>query len=91
MIIALNAPHPVFITGGTQDLWADPKGEFLAEVNAGPVYRLFGKKGLSISDGPPVDTPLISGDLGFYFHTGGHAILASDWSTFLRFADKYLK
>jgi len=91
MIIALNAPHPVFITGGTQDLWADPKGEFLAEVNAGPVYRLFGKKGLGISDGPPVDTPLISGDLGFYFHTGGHAILASDWSTFLRFADKYLK
>ena len=32
MLIALSAPRPVFITGGTTDQWSDPKGEFLAEV-----------------------------------------------------------
>ena len=90
-IIALNAPHPVFIGGGTGDQWSDPRGEFLAEVAAGPVYRLVGKQGLDVTNGPPLDTPLLTGDLGFHYHTGGHTITASDWKAFLDFADKYLK
>ncbi len=91
MLIALNAPHPVFITGGTQDQWSDPRGEFLAEVAAGTVYRLVGKKDLGTNEGPPLDTPLITGDLGFHYHTGGHMITASDWNAFLNFAGKYLQ
>ncbi len=90
-LIALNAPHPVFITGGTKDQWADPRGEFLAEVAAGPVYRLLGLKDLGTTNFPPVDTPLITGDLGFNYHTGPHEITPSDWNAFLDFADKYLK
>ena len=90
-IIALNAPHPVFIGGGTQDQWADPHGEFLAAVAAGPVYRLVGKKDLGATTGPEIDHPYITGDLGFHYHTGGHAITASDWNAFLDFADKYFK
>jgi hypothetical protein len=91
MVIALNAPRPVFVTGGTQDQWADPHGEFLAQVAAGPVYRLLGRKGLGVSKLPPLDTPLTSGDLGFHYHTGGHTITTADWKAFLDFADKYLK
>jgi hypothetical protein len=91
MIIALNAPHPVFIGGGTQDQWADPRGEFLGEVAAGPVYRLVGKRDLGTTNGPPIDTPIITGDLGFHYHTGGHTITASDWNAFLDFVDKYFK
>jgi len=91
LLIALNAPHPVFITGGSQDQWADPRGEFLAEVAAGPVYRLLGRQDLGTTEEPPLDTPLIAGDLGFHYHTGGHAITAADWNAFLDFADKYLK
>jgi hypothetical protein len=91
MLIALNAPHPVFIGGGTQDQWADPRGEFLGAVAAGPVYRLAGRQDLGTTNGPPIDTPVISGDLGFHYHTGGHTITASDWTAFLDFADKYFK
>jgi hypothetical protein len=91
MLIALCAPRPVFITGGTKDQWADPKGEFLAEVAAGPVYRLLGKADLGTRDLPPLDTPLIEGDLGFHYHTGGHTITASDWNAFLTFASRHLK
>jgi hypothetical protein len=90
LLIALNAPRPVFITGGTQDQWADPNGMFLAEVAAGPVYRLLGKKDLGANE-MPLDTPLITGDLGFLYHTGGHSITATDWKTFLDFADRHLK
>jgi hypothetical protein len=91
MVIALNAPRPVFITGGTQDQWADPHGEFLSEVAAGPVYRLLGKKDVGATTLPPLDTPLITGDLGFHYHTGGHTITPADWNAFLDFADKHLK
>ena len=91
LLIALNAPHPVFITGGTQDQWADPNGMFLAQVAAGPVYRLLGKKDLGTTELPPLDTPLIEGDLGFLYHTGPHSITPNDWKTFLDFTDRHLK
>ncbi len=90
-IIALNAPHPVFIGGGTQDQWSDPHGEFLGAVAAGPVYRLVGKQDLGATTGPEIDHPYITGDLGFHYHNGGHTISASDWNAFLDFADKYFK
>ena len=90
MVIALNAPHPVFIGGGTTDQWSDPRGEFLAEVAAGPVYRLVGKADLGSSD-LRVEAPYITGDLGFHYHDGGHTISPSDWKVFLEFTDKYFQ
>lgn len=91
MLIALSAPRPVFVTGGTQDQWADPQGEFLALVAAGPVYRLLGRRDVGAVAQPPLDTPLISGDLGFHYHTGGHTITPADWRAFLEFADRTLR
>jgi hypothetical protein len=89
MLIALSAPRPVFTTGGTADQWADPVGEFLAEVAAGPVYRLLGRKDLGVTELPPLDSPLTKGDLGWHYHTGGHAATEADWSAFLQFLAKY--
>jgi hypothetical protein len=89
MLIALSAPRPVFITGGTADQWADPVGEFLAGVAAGPVYRLLGKTDLGTTQIPPLDTPLTKGDIGWHYHTGGHAATPADWKAFLEFAGKY--
>ncbi len=91
MLIALSAPRPVFITGGTTDQWSDPKGEFLAAAAAGPVYRLLGKKDLGVIELPPLDTPIITGDLGWVYHTGGHTVSAPDWTAFLNFLGKYFK
>src|SRR6185436_12868977 len=68
MLIALSAPRPVFITGGTTDQWSDPKGEFLAEVAAGPAYRLLGKQDLGVSQFPSPDSPIVGGELAFNYH-----------------------
>jgi hypothetical protein len=62
---------------------------FLAEVSAGPVYRLLGKKDLGTAEFPAIETPLIDGDLGFRQHTGGHTP-APNWPTFLTFAGQHL-
>ncbi len=92
MLIALSAPRPVFLTGGTADQWADPVGEYLAAVAAGPVYRLLGKKDLGITDAkPPLDAPVTAGDIGWHYHTGPHAATPEDWKAFLVFLDKYFK
>ena len=90
-LIALSAPRPLFIGGGATngDGWADSKGMFMAAAAAGPVYRLFGKRGLDTTVFPPIETPLIEGDLAFRQHAGGHTP-APNWPTFITFADRYL-
>jgi hypothetical protein len=89
MLIALSAPRPVFVTGGTADQWADPVGMFKAEVAAGPVYRLLGRKDLGTAGLPRFDTAVTAGDLGWHYHTGGHAATPADWKAFLEFVAKY--
>jgi hypothetical protein len=91
MLIALSAPRPVFVTGGTGDQWADPVGMFQAVVAAGPVYRLLGKKDVGATELPPLDKPLVSGDLGWHYHTGGHSATPADWTAFLEFFAKHVR
>ncbi len=90
-LIALVAPRPVFISGGATegDGWADAKGMFLAAAGAGPVYRLLGKKDMGTVVFPPMETPLIEGDIAFRQHAGGHTP-GPNWPTFLTFASRYL-
>jgi peptidoglycan/xylan/chitin deacetylase (PgdA/CDA1 family) len=90
-LIAICAPRPVLISAGTNqgDGWVDAKGMFLAAVGASPVYQLLGKKGLPTKEFPPIETPVISGDIGFRQHSGGHTP-APNWPTFLDFASRYL-
>ena len=92
-LIALCAPRPVFIGVGSKtagDDWADPMGEFLGAVGAGPVYRLLGKKDLGTSTFPPIQTGLMEGDLAFREHQFGHTP-APNWPYFLAFAGRYMR
>ena len=90
-LIALIAPRPVYVASAELDAWADPEGEFLAALNASPVYELYGRKGLAISKMPELNKPSLEGDVAYHIRTGKHDINSYDWSQYIKFADKYFK
>ena len=89
MLIALIAPRAVCVGSAEEDLWADPRGEFLSVVHAGPIYRLFGKQGLGPSPEMPAIDDSLHGDAAHYhIRQGKHNLTLVDWKCYLDFADK---
>jgi hypothetical protein len=91
MLAALIAPRLLYISSASEDEWADPQAEYLAGVEATPVYQLFGSTGLKAGAFPKAETPLHDTSIGYHLRTGEHALTAYDWQQFMDFADKHLK
>ena len=47
MLLACIAPRAVYVGSADEDLWCDPRGEFLACVAASPVFEMLGVPGLA--------------------------------------------
>lgn len=89
MLVALLAPRAVCVGSAQQDLWADPRGEFLSVVQAGPVYQLLGKQGLGASaQMPAIGEPLDGDGAHYHIREGKHNLTLFDWQCYLDFADK---
>jgi hypothetical protein len=88
-LLALIAPRPVYVASAEEDLWADPKGEFLSCVAASPVYYLLAKKLFPAAEMPAVHEPVIS-LIGYHIRAGAHNVTRYDWEQYLDFADLHL-
>ena len=82
--LAMTAPRPLYVASAIEDRWADPRGEFLAAVAAGPVWKLFGREGLGTTEWPPVGT-FVGERVGYHVRAGKHDLLEEDWQHFADF------
>ncbi len=91
LLFSLIAPRPVYVASASEDLWADPLGEYLGVYHALPAYKLFGKNGLASATPPPVGQAVSSGSMGYHNRPGEHDIQLFDWKRYLDFADRHFK
>jgi len=96
-LIAMCAPRLTFISYGLPEKgdakWLDHQGSYMGAIAAGPVFKLLGVKDLGVSNDykvekmPPVNTPMLDGQLAWRQHDQGHQDQANmKW--FIKWADK---
>jgi hypothetical protein len=83
-LLALIAPRPVYVASASEDLWADPRGEFLATQLAGEFYKHLGGNPLELKDFPAPNTASI-GQVSYHLREGKHDINEWDWKHYIQF------
>lgn len=89
-LIALCAPRPVLLSNATEDLWANPAGQFDLLRAADPVYKLIAGDGVGAATMPEVGK-LLASRLGYYIRPGKHSMMREDWAVWLDYADQWMK
>lgn len=88
MLLALIAPRALYVASADEDLWSDPRGEFLSLAASSPVFALWGDAAIAEDSMPALDTPLVNGRRGYHVRAGGHDLTPYDWNRFADFADR---
>jgi hypothetical protein len=83
-LLALAAPRPLYVASASEDLWADPKGEFLATQLAGELFQKLGGKPLALKDFPMPNAASV-GQVSYHLREGKHDIIAWDWKHYVEF------
>lgn len=91
MVLALVAPRPLYVASASEDLWADPKGEYLSACFAAPAFQLYGHSCNLNREILPVSETPISGIISHHIRTGKHDILEYDWKQYIQFAKQTVR
>ncbi|WP_296705025.1 acetylxylan esterase [Algoriphagus sp.] len=92
MLAMLVAPRAIYFSSAREDLWADPKGEYLSMQLGSRVYNDIYKKSVSFdSDFEDLHAPIIQESAGYHIRNGKHGLTLEDWNHFMDFIDLNLE
>jgi hypothetical protein len=91
LLLSLIAPRALYVASADEDLWSDPRGEFLSLASSSPVFELWGDRAISADAMPALEQPLVSGRRGYHIRRGPHNLTPYDWDRFMDFADTLWK
>ncbi len=89
MLLALMAPRAVYVSSAAQDLWADPKGQYLSMLEAQDAFALYKIETDLPNEMPEINQQIIRPHMGFHNREGKHNMTIYDWQQFINFADEY--
>ena len=86
-LVALVAPRNYHGGDASEDFHADPRGSWLALVEASKAWALY-RKAEAIHTGMPLANDLfLNGPIAYHIRDGGHALTTFDWKLYLDHAD----
>ncbi len=86
-LVALVAPRGYHGADATEDLHADPRGSWLALIEASRVWALYGRASAWRDEMPFVNELRVDGPLAYHLREGGHALTTFDWKRYFDHAD----
>ncbi len=88
MLLSLVAPRALYVASADEDLWSDPRGEFLSLAASSPVFALYGEPAIATDQMPALEQPLVVGRRAYHVRRGPHNLTPYDWDRFADFADR---
>ncbi len=91
MLLAAIAPRQFYLSNGTDDLWADPLGEYESLKLASTIYELVGFDKALDETMPSYDEPIHNEYFGYHLINQNHNIGYDNWKYYLEYVEKYVK
>lgn len=90
-LLACCAPRLLYVGSAEEDLWADPKSEFVSTLWASQAWKLLGKTPLITQNKwPEAGEVSADGDVGYHLRHGSHFLSREDWNNYMNFLDRHL-
>ncbi|WP_425637829.1 alpha/beta hydrolase family protein [Algoriphagus yeomjeoni] len=88
MLAMMVAPRAIYYSSAREDLWADPKGEYLSMQLGSRIYRDIYKKPVEFPSAfEELEGPIIQSFAGYHIRDGKHGLTVEDWRHFMDFAE----
>jgi hypothetical protein len=89
-LIASIAPRGVYIASAMEDLWADPKGEYLSLKLASKVYQQLYQEEIYLPEDHVFESHFHHAvPMGYHLREGKHNLTGEDWGKFLDFTKTF--